>query len=70
MTQGAQQALTLLARVVLRPGDVVAMEDPGYPPARMSFTAAGARVVPVPVDADGIVVSALPADARIIYVTP
>ncbi|MGO4761941.1 PLP-dependent aminotransferase family protein [Cupriavidus sp. 2KB_3] len=70
MTQGAQQALNLLGRVVLRPGDVVAMEDPGYPPARMSFTAAGARVVPVPVDADGIVVSALPADARIVYVTP
>lgn len=70
MTQGAQQALSVLGRVVLRPGDVVAMEDPGYPPARRSFTAAGARVVPVPVDGDGIVVSALPADARIVYVTP
>ncbi|MGO4302089.1 MocR-like pyridoxine biosynthesis transcription factor PdxR [Cupriavidus sp. RAF12] len=70
MTQGAQQALDLLARVTLRPGDVVAVEDPGYPPARTIFAALGAKVVHVPVDADGIVVDSLPADARLIYVTP
>nr|WP_315597069.1 PLP-dependent aminotransferase family protein [uncultured Cupriavidus sp.] len=70
ITQGAQQAIDLLARVVLRPGDVVAMEDPGYPPARAIFAALGARVVHVPVDADGLVVDALPADARLVYVTP
>ena len=70
VTQGAQQALDLLARVALRPGDVVAVEDPGYPPARILFTAIGARVVSVPVDAEGLVVDALPADARMVYVTP
>lgn len=70
MTQGAQQAIDLLTRVTLRAGDVVAMEDPGYPPARTIFTALGARVVPVPVDADGMRVDGLPADARIVYVTP
>lgn len=70
ITQGAQQAINLLARAVLRPGDVVAMENPGYPRARAIFAALGARVVSVPVDADGLVVDALPANARLIYVTP
>lgn len=70
VTQGAQQALDLLARVTVRPGDVIAAEDPGYPPARVLFAATGAQVVPVPVDAQGIVVDALPPNARMVYVTP
>jgi GntR family transcriptional regulator/MocR family aminotransferase len=70
VTQGAQHALDLLARVTLRAGDVVAIENPGYPPARASFAAAGAKVVPVPVDRDGLVVGKLPNDARLVYVTP
>jgi GntR family transcriptional regulator/MocR family aminotransferase len=41
VTQGAQHALDLIARVVLRPGDVAAIEDPGYPPARACLLAAG-----------------------------
>ncbi|MGO4581787.1 PLP-dependent aminotransferase family protein, partial [Cupriavidus sp. 2TAF22] len=53
VTHGAQQAIDLLARVVSRPGDVVAVEDPGYPPARIVFSAVGARLAYVPVDADG-----------------
>ncbi|GAA4600020.1 GntR family transcriptional regulator/MocR family aminotransferase [Actinoplanes octamycinicus] len=70
VTNGAQHAFDLIGRVLLRPGDVVAMEDPGYPPARDLFTSLGARVVGVPVDADGLVVDALPAQARLVYVTP
>lgn len=71
VTAGAQQAFDLLARVLVTPGrTVVAVEDPGYPPARAAFAAAGARIVPVPVDAQGLVVARLPADARVIYVTP
>ncbi|QGZ56587.1 MocR-like pyridoxine biosynthesis transcription factor PdxR [Paraburkholderia acidiphila] len=70
VTQGAQQALDLLARVTLAPGDVVAVEDPGYPPARDIFAASGAKVVPVPVDREGLVVARLPKAARIVYVTP
>jgi GntR family transcriptional regulator/MocR family aminotransferase len=70
VTQGAQQALDLLARVVIRPGDVVAVEDPGYPPARTVFAAAGAKIVGIPVDAEGIVVTQLPKKARLVYVTP
>jgi GntR family transcriptional regulator/MocR family aminotransferase len=70
VTQGAQHALDLLARIMLRPGDVVALEDPGYPPVHACFMAAGARVVPVPVDREGLIVSKLPDKARLVYVTP
>ncbi|KAB0651743.1 PLP-dependent aminotransferase family protein, partial [Burkholderia territorii] len=70
VTQGAQQALDLIARVVVRPGDVVAVENPGYPPARAAFASLGATVIGVPVDAHGLVVERLPDDARLVYVTP
>ena len=71
VTHGAQQAFDLLARVLVTPGrTVLAVEDPGYPPLREAFAAAGAQVVGVPVDADGLVVERLPAQARVIYVTP
>jgi len=70
ITNGAQHALDLIARVLLRPGDVVAVEEPGYPPARRLFASVGARVASVPVDEDGLVVSALPGNARLVYTTP
>ncbi|MFQ6594325.1 MULTISPECIES: PLP-dependent aminotransferase family protein [Pseudomonas] len=70
VTNGAQQALDLIARVVVEPGTLVAMEDPGYSPARQLFTAMGARIADVPVDAQGIQVDQIPDDTRLIYVTP
>jgi GntR family transcriptional regulator/MocR family aminotransferase len=71
VTSGTQQALDLLARLLVAPGRTrVAVEDPGYPPARLPFMAAGAELVPVPVDDEGLCVDALPADAGIIVVTP
>jgi GntR family transcriptional regulator/MocR family aminotransferase len=70
VTNGAQHALDLIGRVLLKPGDVVAVEEPGYPPARRVFAAAGARVVGVPVDEDGLIVSELPGHARLVYTTP
>lgn len=71
VTAGAQQAFTLLAQVLVVPGrTVVAVENPGYPPARAVFEAAGARIVTVPVDEEGLVVERLPAEARIVLVTP
>ncbi|GJH26708.1 PLP-dependent aminotransferase family protein [Caballeronia novacaledonica] len=70
VTQGAQQALDLLARVTIQPGDVVAIEEPGYPPARALFAALGARIAHVPVDGEGIVVQKLPRNTRLVYVTP
>jgi len=71
VTAGAQQAFDLLARVLVTPGrTVVAVEDPGYPPTRAAFAAAGALIVPVPVDDQGLRVDLLPHDARIVCVTP
>ncbi|MEV0136572.1 PLP-dependent aminotransferase family protein [Dactylosporangium sp. NPDC050688] len=70
VTGGAQQAVDLIGRVLLEPGDTVAVEDPGYPPPRLAFTSLGANVVAVPVDSEGLVVDALPARARLVYVTP
>ncbi|HWE90006.1 MAG TPA: PLP-dependent aminotransferase family protein [Pseudonocardiaceae bacterium] len=70
ITQGAQQALDLIGRVVIEPGDRVAVEEPGYPPARLLFRSLGARVVGVPVDAEGLDVSVIPDDVRLVYTTP
>ncbi len=54
ITSGCQQALDLLQRVLIRPGDTVALEDPVYPGLRGMFSASGARLVGVPVGANGI----------------
>jgi GntR family transcriptional regulator/MocR family aminotransferase len=71
VTCGAQQAFDLLARVLVTPGRTrVAVEDPGYPPLRIAMAAAGAQLVPVPVDDEGLCVDRLPKDVRVIYVTP
>jgi GntR family transcriptional regulator / MocR family aminotransferase len=69
-TAGAQQALDLVARVLLEPGDVVAVEDPGYTAAARLFATHRGTVRGVPVDGEGIVVEALPDAARLVYVTP
>jgi GntR family transcriptional regulator/MocR family aminotransferase len=70
VTNGAQGAFDLIARVLIEPGARVAVEEPGYPPPRVLFESYGARVAAVPVDAAGLDVGALPDDARLVYVTP
>lgn len=70
VTNGTQHALDLIGRVVLDPGDTVAVEDPGYPPAATLLATSGMRVAPVPVDEEGLVIEALPSRARLVYVTP
>jgi GntR family transcriptional regulator / MocR family aminotransferase len=73
VTSGAQQALDLAARVLLDPGDEVWLEDPGYPGAHFTLRAAGANIIPVPVDAEGLIVEQarnLGSSARLAYVTP
>jgi GntR family transcriptional regulator/MocR family aminotransferase len=70
VTCGVQQALDLIGRVLLEPGDTVAIEEPGYAPPRLVWEAQGAKVTGVPVDDQGLIVDALPADARLVYVTP
>jgi GntR family transcriptional regulator/MocR family aminotransferase len=73
ITAGATHALDLIARATLSIGDVVGIEDPGYPSARYSLLARGARLVPIPVDEDGMQVEALPHGAMaplLVYTTP
>jgi len=68
-----QHALDLLARLLLKKGDPLWMEDPGYFGARVAFDNAGARMIPVPVDEEGLSVSAgmkICPDAKGAYVTP
>ncbi len=73
VVSGAQQALDLIGRVLLDPGDMVVVEDPGYAGAREALAAVGARVEPVPVDAQGLDpedVARLPGRPRLVAVTP
>jgi GntR family transcriptional regulator/MocR family aminotransferase len=55
VTLGAQNALYMLATLLMTRGTTVAMEEPGYPDARSIFRLAGAEIVPVPVDRSGLV---------------
>ncbi len=73
ITSGTQQGLRLCIDALLKPGDAVWMEDPGYPTARRTLQATGMRIVPVPVDAEGLdatVGRRLEASAKAAYVTP
>jgi len=70
ITCGTQHAIDLVARVLIEPGDCVAVEDPGYVPAARLFQALGAKVTGVPIDDQGLVVDLLPPSARLVYVTP
>jgi GntR family transcriptional regulator/MocR family aminotransferase len=70
VTNGTQQAVDLIARVLLKPGDRVAVEDPGYGPPRHLLASLGLRVAGVPVDGEGLTVDAIPADTRLVYVSP
>src|SRR5262249_19838116 len=73
ITTGSQQGVDLTARVLLDPGEPVWLEDPAYPGARGAFQGADVRIVPVPVDGDGLDVAAGERrcpDARLAYVTP
>ncbi|MGK8501544.1 PLP-dependent aminotransferase family protein [Nocardia asiatica] len=69
-TAGTSSAVGELAAALLRPGDAVAMEDPGYQRAAGAFAAAGLEVVPIPVDADGLRVDLLPPRVKAVYCTP
>jgi GntR family transcriptional regulator/MocR family aminotransferase len=73
VVSGSQSALRLCASVFLGRGDRVAVEEPGYPGARMALIASGAELVPVGVDEEGIDVEALKtlgSRVRAVYVTP
>lgn len=72
ITSGAQQAISLCAQLLLKPGDRVAVENPGYRAAGHAFSLYGAKVTGVPVDNDGLDCEVLETlgDCRLAYVTP
>ena len=75
ITHSIEQAIDLVARMLLQPGDVVAVEASGYPPAWSVLKLAGARLMPVPLDDDGLDVDALEAllarqQIRAVFLTP
>lgn len=73
VVSGSQQAIAIVAEVLLEPGDTVLFEEPGYFAARAAFEALGARLEPVPVDGEGFDVAAAVRQAphaRLAYVTP
>lgn len=75
ITTGSQQAIDLLARLYLDPGDVVAVEDPGYQAARQRFALEGARIEPIPVDGEGMRIDRLEqllreTPVKLVYMTP
>lgn len=72
IVNGAQQALDLLGRLLIRAGDAVLIETPGYTDAYEIFTLQDARLIPLPVDAHGAMVELIPAGlaARLAFVTP
>jgi GntR family transcriptional regulator / MocR family aminotransferase len=70
VVNGSQQALDLISRVLVQPGDRVAVEDPGYQGTTEILRAAGARLLPVSVDDQGLDPGRLPAGARVVFVTP
>jgi GntR family transcriptional regulator/MocR family aminotransferase len=75
VTRGSQMAIDLVARTLVAPGDVIAVEALGYRPAWEALRASGARLVPLPVDAHGLDVGALERlcieqRVRGVYVTP
>lgn len=72
IVSGAQQALDILARVLLNPGDEVIVETPGYRDAFALFRLHGLRMRGLPVDDQGLPVDELPRDSstRLVFVTP
>ena len=70
VTNGAQSAFDLLARILIDPGDTVWMEEPGYYGAGAAFLSAGARLAPLQVSDSGWNLEPPPVVPRLIFVTP
>ena len=73
VVSGVQQGLDLLARILIKHGEAVWIEDPGYFGATTAFRNVGAKIIPVPVDEQGLMLSVgqrLCVRARAAYLTP
>jgi GntR family transcriptional regulator / MocR family aminotransferase len=70
ITLGAQNALYLIASMLVKPGTRVAMENPGYPDVRHAFELHTKNVIPVPVDEHGLTLSHELDNAEVVFTTP
>jgi len=74
ISNGTQQALDLILRLLIEPGETIAIENPGYLSARIIFETQGANILPISVDNSGLIVQELAnsteKNIRLIYVTP
>jgi GntR family transcriptional regulator / MocR family aminotransferase len=70
IVNGSAQGIDLCVRLLLEPGDQVAIENPGYQGAHRIFAGYGARLQPATIDENGIVIGDLGKKARLVYVTP
>jgi len=74
ITNGTQQALDLILRLLIEPGETVAIENPGYLSAKIIFETQNIQIVPISVDNSGLIVQELinyqPQNIRLVYVTP
>ncbi|MGR3312934.1 MAG: aminotransferase class I/II-fold pyridoxal phosphate-dependent enzyme [Roseovarius indicus] len=69
ITAGSQNALFILGMLSAGKAGAIAVENPGYPEARNAFVLAGNEVIGVPIDTDGMDISAIPKQCKVVYVT-
>ena len=70
LTLGARQTMDIIAQALLQEGDLVAVEDPGFPVAWSSMRYRNMKIEPIPVDQQGICVDQIPAQTKMIFTTP
>ncbi len=74
ITNGTQQALSLILRLLIETEETIAIEDPGYLTARLIFQTHGAQILPIGVDESGLIIEQLQkstsSNIRLVYVTP
>ncbi|MFC1406066.1 MULTISPECIES: PLP-dependent aminotransferase family protein [Streptacidiphilus] len=70
ITRGTGHGLDVLAATLVRSGDRVGIEEPGYRVARNIMASRGATITPIPVDDHGVLISELPDDLTVLYTTP
>jgi len=70
ITLGAQNALFIVGAMFAHKNKPIAVEDPGFPGARNAFNLTGNRIVGVPIDADGLVIDAIPSGCQLVFTTP
>ena len=70
ITSGSQNAIYIIASLLVKQGTVIAMENPGYPDVKNIFSFKTDNIIPVPIDKDGIMIKDISLDTDIIFTTP